>query len=166
MSPRREADGCCRTCYPDAAVSTPAVAVGCAHADCAACPEKTRPQPVEGECCPRCVALDYTACASGQARYEQLRRESEAELLACKEDRDCIVVSFGDACRASCPTPVNREHLGTAAARLSEEAAALCGACPQAAFQCEYQPSTEASCVNERCTARSPVEGARVSSGR
>ena len=47
----------------------------CDQAACAACPEKTRPESVEGECCPRCVALDQSDCDFGQARYAALRRE-------------------------------------------------------------------------------------------
>jgi hypothetical protein len=134
--------------------------VRCDQAACSACPEKTRPESVEGECCPRCVALDQSACDFGQARYGVLRREAEIELRSCKLDQDCIVASFGDACRASCPTPLNREKLGPVAASLSEQAEGLCQHCAPAAYQCEYQASMVAHCVNNRCEVLPPVVAA------
>lgn len=132
----------------------------CDQAACASCPETTRPEPTEGECCPRCVALDQSACDLGQARYATLRREAEIELRRCKLDQDCIVASFGDACRASCPTPINREKLGPVAASLSEQAAGLCQQCAPAPYQCEYQASMVAHCVNDRCEVLPPVVAA------
>jgi len=148
----------CSSCGPAAPHALPVAR--CDQAACAPCPEKTRPQSTEGECCPRCVGLDQSACDLGQARYAALRREVETELRRCKLDQDCIVASFGDTCRASCPTPLNREKLGPAAADLSAQAEGLCQQCAPAAYQCEYQASMAAHCVNERCEVLPPVVAA------
>lgn len=67
------------------------------------------------------------------------------------------MASFGDACRASCPTPINREKLGLVASTLSEQAQRLCSQCAPAVFQCEYQASMDTRCVASRCEASAPA---------
>lgn len=118
---------------------------------CAECPAGMRPETVEGECCPRCVAADQQACERGKARYEDRYAQLEAELRACSVDDDCMVASFSDACRASCPLPLNKQNIGSVVARLQEAAAVHCQACAPERFECPRLATNAARCVGGRC---------------
>lgn len=123
----------------------------CARERCAECPAGMRPEAVEDECCPRCVAADQKACERGRDRYQDRYAELEAELRACSADADCMVASFSDACRASCPLPVNKQGLGSVVPKLQEAAAAQCGECAPQEFECPRRATDSARCVGGRC---------------
>lgn len=129
----------------------PASTDRCARERCEPCPTGMRPEEAPGECCPRCVAADQKACDGGRQRYEDRYAELEAELRGCASDDDCTVASFSDACRASCPLPLNKTALGAVVAKLSEAAALNCQACAPQPFACPRQPSDTARCVGGRC---------------
>jgi hypothetical protein len=147
--PRMDADLCCRECEPNA--PTLAINERCAQEKCNPCAEGTRAEPIEGQCCPRCVPLQDEACKKGKALYDARRSALEPELRACSADDDCMVASFGDACSASCPMPLNKQGLGPVVSLLREEADVYCNACPTPMFACQYPDATEASCLKGRC---------------
>lgn len=152
MHPRVDSDLCCRECVPNP--PSPPLVTGaerCAQEKCSPCGEDTRAEPIEGECCPRCVPLDGAACKAGRALYDARRTLLEAELRACHVDDDCMVASFGDACSASCPTPLNKQKLGSVVSHLREEAEVYCERCPTPAFACQYPDATTAKCLKGRC---------------
>lgn len=158
MHARVDSDLCCRECVPNP--PSAAITAGhdlCDREKCAPCGDLARAEPVEGECCPRCVPLDGAACKAGKALYDTRRTVLEAELRACNVDGDCMVASFGDACSASCPTPLNKQKLGPVVAHLREEAEVYCEKCPTPAFACQYPDATEAKCSNGRCEFNGPA---------
>lgn len=123
----------------------------CASQRCAPCPTGMRPETAPDECCPRCVSADQKACDGGRARYEDRYAELEAELRACTTDDDCMVASFSDACRASCPLPLNKQGLGSVVAKLSEAASVHCKDCAPQHFECPRLATDTARCVAGRC---------------
>jgi hypothetical protein len=148
---------CCAACRPDPLVSPPSRPDACAHQRCEPCPVGTREKPAPGEFCPTCVAIDRDACATGLAHYEARWSALESELRSCSADDDCMSASFTDACRATCPLPLNKQRLGSVASQLQEEAAVHCEQCQPPSFQCpELSPSTKVVCVKGRCEYRTP----------
>jgi hypothetical protein len=149
-------DGCCPKCakfeHPKAAERP------CTNERCASCPAGTREETIPGLCCPRCVTDDDEACTKGRARYRARYAELEGELRRCSVDEDCAYVSFGDACRATCPLPLNKQKLGTVVARLRDEADSSCGSCAAPAFDCVHRDSASVACVNRRCELTMPDE--------
>lgn len=129
----------------------------CARQRCEPCPTGMRPEEAPGECCPRCVAADEKACDLGRQRYEDRYAELEVELRGCASDDDCTVASFSDACRASCPLPLNKTQLGAVVAKLSEAAALNCQECAPQSFTCPRQATDTARCVGGRCEFAVPA---------
>jgi hypothetical protein len=141
-----------------------------------ACPPGARLELAKDSCCPVCVptkkgpplplgptapraassAEPSAACATGQALYLERFTELEPELRACEVDSDCIYASFGDACRASCPLPVNKVKLGPVVSSLRAEAEARCDDCDAPAFDCTHRDSTAVACVRGRCELSAP----------
>ena len=156
-------DACCPQCVPDAERDpeppAPAPKDPCARQRCSPCPTGMRPEKVEGECCPRCVAADQKACEQGRNRYEDRYAEFEAKLRGCASDDECMVASFGDACRASCPLPLNKAGLGSVVSELREAAALHCQDCAPEPFECPRLNADSARCVSGRCEFVLPPQG-------
>jgi len=156
---RARAGECCPTCQVAPHSSTPSAPPtldACAHQRCEPCPDGTREQSTEGQCCPSCLPIDTDACSAGTARYEARWAELESELRSCSAADDCIAASFTDACRATCPLPLNKQRLGSVVSRLQEEASVHCEACPAPAFRCPEAPSSKVGCVKGRCEYLTP----------
>ena len=152
------AKACCPSCTPDP--QRLAAPDRCAGEPCATCPSGSRAETVEGQCCPSCVHANEDACAQGRARYEARRSVLEGELRACTADDDCMVASFDDACRASCPLPLNKRRLGTVIANLREEASLYCELCAPERFDCPNLDPSGSRCVRGRCEfAPTPEHG-------
>lgn len=130
----------------------------CTRERCAPCPTDKRPEIVPGECCPRCVSADQTACERGRDRYQHSYTELEAELRACTTDDDCMVASFGDACRASCPLPLNKQALGAVVPKLRQAASVRCKDCAPQQFECPRIATDSAQCVGGRCEFRQQAQ--------
>ena len=93
-----------------------------------------------------------------QAQYDARRTVLEAELRGCRVDDDCMVASFGDACSASCPTPLNKQKLGSVVSHLREEAEVYCERCQIPTFECQYPDATAAKCLKGRCEFNVPAQ--------
>ena len=133
----------------------------CARQRCEPCPKGMRPEAAEGECCPRCIAANVEACERGRHRYEARSAELEAELRSCASDDDCMVASFGDACRANCPTPLNKVALGSVVSQLQAAAAEHCQECAPQPFECPRRNTDSARCVGGRCEFALPTAPTR-----
>ena len=82
-----------------------------------------------------------------------------AIVTSCASDDDCTVASFSDACRASCPLPLNKAGLGSVVSKLREAADQNCQECAPEPFTCPRQATDTARCVGGRCEFALPAPG-------